>query len=104
MFGIRSGFHLSHTTGTAHTTHTAIGNHRNPGRIVAAIFQPLQPFHQDRDHITVSNGSYDSTHAGNTPLDRIAQFNRCITGARQRTLLASGRTRDVQKTIIKTIA
>src|ERR1700741_728204 len=35
---------------------------RDAGGVVAAIFEPAQSFHQDRDDVPLSNGSDDAAH------------------------------------------
>ena len=36
--------------------------HRDAGRVVAAIFQPAQPFHEDGNDVPFSDGSDDAAH------------------------------------------
>ncbi len=36
--------------------------HRNAGRVVAAIFQAAEPFHEDGNDVPVSDGSDDTAH------------------------------------------
>ena len=91
-FGQRGGFHLGDAAGATHAAHRFAIDHRDAGRIVAAVFQPLQAIDQQRDHVTVGDGADDSTHAWQL-LSGIAQFKRWRPGrASVRTPPPSGRT------------
>ena len=67
--GDRRGFHLGDAAGAAHAAHGFAIDHRDAGGIVAAVFQPLEPIDQQRDHITIGDGTDDSAHAGNSRFD-----------------------------------
>jgi hypothetical protein len=64
---------LCHPRGTAGTAQPAVGCicalrvDRNSTGVIAAVFQPLQPLHQDRNNIAVGHRTDDSTHS-RTPI------------------------------------
>ena len=64
---LRGGLHLGDAAGPAHPPHAVAADHGDAGGVVAAVFQPLEPVHEQRDHVTVGDGADDSAHAGETP-------------------------------------
>ena len=50
------------TLGAAHIEPAIVGIDRQPGRIVAAILQPLQPFENDGRRPAISDVADDSAH------------------------------------------
>ena len=55
-------FHFGHTANPAHTGNFRAGMHRNAGGIVTTVFQPLEPFDQNRHHITLGNRTDNPAH------------------------------------------
>ena len=45
-----------------HAQAVALFEHRDPGRVVAAVFQPLQPIQDDGNCLLISDVANDSTH------------------------------------------
>src|SRR6266571_1762745 len=41
--------------------------HRDPGGIVAAIFEPLQPLDEDRNDVALGDRAYYAAHGFNSP-------------------------------------
>ena len=56
------GFHFGHPAGTAHPAHVLLLHHGDAGGVVAAVFQPLQPFNQYRYHVAISDRSHNAAH------------------------------------------
>ncbi len=56
------GLHFHHTAGATHTAYRPLFQHRDSGGVIATVFQPLQPFHQNRHHITSCDRADNSTH------------------------------------------
>ena len=48
--------------GAANLQTVAVARHRDAGRIVAAVFQPLQPVQNDRNHPLLTNVTNNSAH------------------------------------------
>ena len=56
-------FELAHPALAFGQTQLAAAGDRDPGRIVAAIFEPMQPFDQDRRRVAPADVTDDATHA-----------------------------------------
>ena len=67
-FGLRGRFHFRHASGAAHAAHAVVAQHGDAGRVVAAIFQALEAFDQDGNHIAIRDRADDAAHGMATPL------------------------------------
>ena len=66
MFGLRGRFHFRHAPGAAHAADVARVrvDHRDARRVVTAIFQSLEAFDEDRNHIAIRDRADDAAHRG----------------------------------------
>ena len=68
---LRRGLHFGDPAGAAHAADLASAafaiEHRDAGRIVATVFQPLQALDQNGDHIAIRDRADDSAHGGKAP-------------------------------------
>ena len=62
VLGRRGRFHLGHAPGAAHAADAVVAQHGDAGRVVAAVFQPLEAFDQDGDHIAIRDRADDAAH------------------------------------------
>ncbi|MNQ41791.1 hypothetical protein D3C85_554780 [compost metagenome] len=58
---------LGHALRAARAAQMAVGIHGDAARVVAAIFQPLQTFNQDRGDVALGDGANNAAHR-KTPL------------------------------------
>src|SRR5690606_26496979 len=64
-FGGGGGFHLGDAAGAAHAAHVAllaIVDHGDAGRVVTAVFQALEAFDEDGNHIAIRDRADDAAH------------------------------------------
>ena len=61
LFG--SASHFGNATGAAHATDFIGGvDDRDTRRVITTVFQPVQPFDQNRNNITIRDGADNSAH------------------------------------------
>src|SRR5687767_4841107 len=58
---LRATRKLRDAAGAAQTLETSV-HHRDSRGVVAAVFEALQTFEQDRDDVTARDGAYDAAH------------------------------------------
>ena len=63
-FGQRGAFHFRDPAGAAHAADLVALDHGDAGRIVTAVFQPLQSFDQYRNHIAIRDRTNNAAHVG----------------------------------------
>ena len=66
--GLRGRFHLGDAAGTAHAADVGSRrdrhvDHGEAGGVVTAVFEPLEAFDQDGDHIAIRDCANDSAHS-----------------------------------------
>ena len=75
--GLVQRLEFAHLALGAHAREAPVFQHRDAGRIVAAVFKRLETGDQQRDHVTLGDGGDDSTH-GRLPRVRVtACAGRC---------------------------
>ena len=58
----RLAVEVGHPRNAAHATQIAIDVQSKAAGIIATIFEPAQPFHQNRDNVALRNRADDATH------------------------------------------
>src|SRR5690606_30372451 len=72
MEAFGSGFHLGNAAGAAYATDVAaialaVIDHGDAGRVVAAVFEALEAFDEDGNHIAIRDRADDAAHGWGAP-------------------------------------
>src|SRR5690606_3056519 len=86
--------HFGHAAGAAHPPHLAVADQGDAGRVVAAVFEALEPFDQDRNHVAIRDRANDAAHVSATPCSVRQVYGKALSG---RTGEVSGRTPDAPR-------
>src|SRR3546814_7170036 len=68
--GAGGRLHFGDAAGTAHATDVAplpLVDHGDAGRVVAAVFEALETFDEDGNHIAIRDRADDAAHGWGTP-------------------------------------
>ncbi len=61
VLGPRGAFHLGHAADAAHAPDAAV-QHRDAGRVIAAVLEALQALREEGDDVALRDGADDSAH------------------------------------------
>ncbi len=62
-FGHHRLLDLGHPPGAAYPAHAGRVGHRHSGRVIATVFQALEAFDQDRNHVAIRDRTDNAAHA-----------------------------------------